>query len=251
MIKNHFSPDEVLNLLTPIDMGLVYTSVQRIEPAHQILSNKFEEMCCFIIKGTVSYSCGTQEGIAEYKDMLYLPCGMDLELNCKDGENAVIMRFGAPCSIKTEFAHIKFTDVDADQRHNVYGEVHNGTRRDVWNYIDESFNSGRFLTGICRGAQGGWTAWPPHKHGEKREEVYVYFGMDDGFALQCVYEDFDSPDAVKIVKDGHLIAIPEGYHPNVGCPKTGIQYIYCMVSTTEGDRNFMDLTMQSCYGDKL
>jgi 5-deoxy-glucuronate isomerase len=104
---------------------------------------------------------------------------------------------------------------------------------------------------MCCGGFGSWTAWPPHEHGEKREEVYVYFGMDDGFALQCVYDDLENPSELFLVRDGHLVAIPGGYHPNVGCPKTGIRYIYCMVSTAAEDRNFMDLNIQRQFGDKL
>jgi 5-deoxy-glucuronate isomerase len=75
--------------------------------------------------------------------------------------------------------------------------------------------------------------------------------MGDGFAIQCVYEDMRRPDAVVLVQDGHLVTIPAGYHPNVGSPKGGIRYIYCMVSVEAGDREFMDLHIQSEYGSKL
>ena len=130
------------------------------------------------------------------------------------------------------------------------GKVENGTRRDVWNYIDEAFPSGRFLTGICFGSDGGWTAWPPHEHGKEREELYVYFGMGQGFGVQCVYDEFDTANAY-VVQDGHLVSIPHGYHPNCGCPSGGLRYVYCMVSTTEGDREFMNLRTQKIFGDKL
>jgi len=249
----HYLPDETKKLLSPSDMGLTYTSAQRIElgQKHAELDSGDEEICLFVVQGSVSYTCGSESGTALYKDMLYLPPGRKLTLTKNSKEDAVVIRFGAPCSRETDFAHCSFAHIDSDERHKRYGDPKQGTKRDVWNYIDEKFNSSRFLVGICRGEPGAWTAWPPHKHGTKREEVYVYFGMDDGFALQCVYEDMEKPDAIALVKDGHLIAISEGYHPNVGCPKSGIQYIYCMVSVAAEDRDFMDLTMQSCYGDSL
>ena len=125
-----------------------------------------------------------------------------------------------------------------------------GTLRDVWNFIDESFPSGRFLTGICCGRDGGWTAWPPHEHGAEREEIYVYFNMGDSFGVQCVYNDLQSAEAY-VVTEGDLVSIPEGYHPNAGCPCGGLQYVYCMVSVKEGDRDFMNLRTQKIYGDKL
>jgi len=54
-----------------------------------------------------------------------------------------------------------------------------------------------------------------------------------------------------MIRDGDLISIPKGYHPNVGCPAGKISYIYCMVSKIPGDRNFMDLKIQEIYGDKF
>lgn len=250
MAKHHFKPSETLVLLKPDDLGLVYTSVQRLEihGATVAVESASNEICLVVIEGEVSFRFGDKTGTAGLGDMLYLPIESVIEL--ADGP-AVVIRYGAPCGRKTSFAHIAFKDVDADDRHKVYGKVDLGTRRDVWNFIDEGFDSSRLLMGICYGATGGWTAWPPHEHGEKREEVYVYFNMGDGFGLQCVYEDMNSPDAVALVQNGHLIAIPAGFHPNVGCPKTGIRYVYCMVSTTAEDRRFMDLHTQAIYGDKL
>ena len=249
MSKHHFLPHELCERLAPEDMGLVYTSVERISlRGRRTIQSAAEETCLVVIEGCVAYACAGQAGHAVLCDMLYVPVDAAITL---EGTECVLMRYGAPCARSTSFAHIQFADVDADERHKTYGTAENGTRRDVWNCIDERFDSSRFLVGICFGSAGGWTAWPPHEHGEKREEVYVYFNMGDGFALQCVYEDMEKPDAVALVQNGHLVAIPAGYHPNVGCPKTGIRYIYCMVSTTPEDRAFMDLRTQAQYGDRL
>ncbi|SDI75528.1 5-deoxy-glucuronate isomerase [Propionivibrio dicarboxylicus] len=249
MPKYHFKPDETLDLLKPADMGLVHTSLQRVEISSSavVLNSGAEELCLVVIDGNLSYHCLDTAGTAELGDMLYLPINSEIRLQ---GGPAVLIRYGAPCQRRTSFAHIRFKDVDADDRHKTYGKTELGTRREVWNCIDEKFDSSRFLMGICYGAPGGWTAWPPHEHGEKREEVYVYFNMDDGFGLQCVYDDMRKAN-VALVQNGHVISIPSGYHPNVGCPKTGIRYVYCMVSTSAEDRNFMDLHTQEIYGNRL
>lgn len=247
-MKQHFLPDETKRRIEPGEMGLVYTSVELLELDGRVeINGGNEETCLVVLEGGLEYVHEAESGCAVARDMLYLPLGGTLALDGK----AVVARFGATCGRVTRFVKIAFADVDADARHKVYGKAENGTLRDVWNCIDEAFDSPRFLVGLCRGATGGWTAWPPHEHGAKREEVYVYFGMDDGFALQCVYTDMDQPDEIALVRNHHVVSIPKGYHPNVGCPKTGIMYVYCMVSVTPEDRSFMDLKVQPAYGDRL
>lgn len=247
---HHLFPEQLYTSIEPAELGLVYTNVQRIELHEDMLfSNDEEEACFVVIKGSLSYASQTGEkGHAVLGDVLYLPIRQMVQLS---GKNSVVMRFGAPCTRQTAFAHIKFAEADADSRHKTYGSKENGTFRHVWNMIDEQFDSSRFLVGICHGTLGGWTAWPPHEHGDKREEVYCYFDMQDGFAVQCVYDDLQQKVGSVIVQEGHVVAIPSGYHPNVGCPKTGIRYVYCMVSRTAEDRNFMDLKTQQAFGTKL
>lgn len=249
-MKQYFKPAELLEPVAAADMGLVYTSVQRLEvtaPLH--IESKDTERCYICIAGKVGYACEGQSGVAEMKDMLYLP--MDCVLELTPEADGVMMEYSVPCERKTKFAHLHFSEIDADDRHKHYGKVEQGTVRDVWNFIDESFDSPRFLTGLCCGRDGGWTAWPPHEHAVQREEVYVYFNMGDSFGAQFVYTDLAEPDVVALVREGDFISVPKGYHPNVGCPCGGIFYGYVMVSTTAEDRNFMDLSTQKIYGDRL
>ncbi len=250
MAKLHFRPEEAQNRLEPYEIGLKYTSVQRLKCDGKtiLVQSADEETCLVVAEGEIRYKATDHSGTAGICDMVYLPVNGGAELS----GSGIVMRYGAPCSRKTQFAFIPFREVDADpERHKVYGSSEQGTRRDVWNFIDEKFDSSRFLVGICYGASGGWTAWPPHEHGEKREEVYTYFGMQDGFGLQCVYTEMGRPDQVSLVQNGDVISIAGGYHPNVGCPKTGIRYIFCMVSIVPEDRRFMDLSTQLIYGDRL
>lgn len=244
----HLKPQETGEYLSPGQLGLVYCSAQRLELDGTVtLDSGDEELCLVCILGEAGYRCSGLKGRAVLCDMLYVPVRTGITLY---GKGAVFMRFGAPCSNRYSFRHIPFQEVDGDSRHKVYGKAESGTLRDVWNFIDESFESGRFLTGICYGRDGGWTAWPPHEHGAEREEVYTYFDMGDSFGIQCVYDRLETAQAY-VVTEGDLLAIPEGYHPNCGCPCGGIRYVYCMVSVKEGDRNFMDLRTQKIYGDRL
>lgn len=247
MTGRHFTAGSMQSV-TPAELGLEYTSFAWLDVSDvcTVCSGQ-EEVVLAVISGSVDFVFEDQHGTAVYQDILYLPIGETISLSGR----ARIARFGAPCIRKTRFVHIPFAQVDADGRHKRYGKAEIGTERDVWNSIDDSFDSSRFLVGFCHGAPGGWTAWPPHAHGDKREEVYVYFGMEDGFALQCVYDDLAQAQAVFIARDGDVISVPGGFHPNVGCPKSGIHYLFCMVSIKSEDRTFMDLTIQPQFGDTL
>ncbi len=242
----HFKSIELLQRKIPQELGLEFLSVQRIELKEGlILDSQEEEICLVIIDGVIQFKCENKEGIANFKDMLYVPRGKNLQLY---SEGSVIMYYSAPSDIDAEFSHITFQDIDKNPAtHAIAGSLNNSSQRDVWKYIDSDFKCARLMVGICESSPGGWTSWPPHEHAKKREEVYVYFNMKNIFGLQCVYDDLDNPYQVAIVRDGDLISIPRGYHPNVACPAGKLSYIYCMASRKSGDRNFMDLNIQEPY----
>jgi 5-deoxy-glucuronate isomerase len=81
---------------------------------------------------------------------------------------------------------------------------------------------------------GNWSSYPPHKHDvhiaapngtliqADLDEVYYYkIDRPEGYALQRVYTDADSPlqragfplDAAVIARNDDVVLIPEGYHP--------------------------------------
>lgn len=81
---------------------------------------------------------------------------------------------------------------------------------------------------------GNWSSYPPHKHDVHTvdaggnllqadlDEVYYYrLDRPEGYALQRIYTDADSPlhragypiDAVVLARNNDVVLIPEGYHP--------------------------------------
>ena len=81
---------------------------------------------------------------------------------------------------------------------------------------------------------GNWSSYPPHKHDVHTvapdgslvqadlDEIYYYkIDRPEGYALQRIYTDADSPlqragcpiDAAVIARDNDVVLIPEGYHP--------------------------------------
>jgi 5-deoxy-glucuronate isomerase len=162
------------------------------------------------------------------------------------------MQIGSPCHRDTDFAHLRYSEIAKDpNRHKVFGLTETSSLRDVYMFLDDKFNASRLMMGICEGTPGAWTSWPPHEHAKEREELYVYFDMGKSFSIQCVYEDLATPLFCGFVRDGDMVAIPKGFHPNVSCPGGRITYLYAMAARTPGKRDFMALNIQREFGEKL
>ncbi len=253
-MKYLYGPDELRKGIGPKDSPLDWLFCERIElntgnPATAIETGP-EEVVLVCIKGQVDYDCAKATGTASFQDFLYLPWMSQINVQAK-GE-AVLMRISAPSDRDTTFAHIHFSDVEQDPaRHKVFGTLESHTYRHVYMYIDDTFNASRLLMGIGKGGTACWTVWPPHEHGDEKEELYVYFDMEGGFGIQCIYESLDNPIACEIVREGDMMAVPRGFHPNVACPGGRIAYLYAMAAREAGQRDFMALRFQKEFGDRF
>lgn len=253
MTSVHLLPHQLTRRVEAHEIGQRLTSVQRFEIREDtVIPTADEELVVVVIAGSVAFEHASVSGTATLRDTLYVPWRDALTLRAQGDELPVVMAFWVPCDRVTQFAHLPFAEADADaRRHNVYGDAEASTLRDVWDVIDGDFDSQRVLCGQAKGALGGWTAWPPHEHTLEREETYVYFDLDGSFGVQLAYDDedgMDEPHSVSLVREGHLVSIPRGFHPSVGSPAGGISYIYFMASHEREDRDFMNLRIQSAYG---
>jgi 5-deoxy-glucuronate isomerase len=247
----HFGAQDWAELRSPNDLNLQYTTAQRIELSGTLSLDTAGEEVCLVNVGNAeaSFRCGGTDGALNPKDMLYLPRKGTAEVN---GSGATLIRFGAPAERDTALVHLPFAEMDKDPEvHRVFGKVETNCQRDAWLCLDQNVDADRLMVGICQGRTGGWTGWPPHEHTAQREEVYAYFDMRSAFGVQILYDDMDAPYLVAMVRDGDLVSIPSGYHPNVGCPGGRISFIYCMVAAKPGQRDFMDLHVQELFGDKF
>lgn len=262
----HYSAQQASSGLSAADLGLEFISLRRLEftgsatqalgkPTSRQVETAESEICLVVLSGQVEYSCSlppdgqSRAGTAAEMDMLLLPPHSRATLVSAGG---VVMSYESPSELGADFQHVRFTAVDANPAtHHVYGKSEIGSRRHVWNFIDSQQRCTRLMMGICEGDPGGWTAWPPHEHSAEREEVYVYFDMGHSFGIQCVYESLSEIGAAVIVRDGDVVSIPHGYHPNTGCPGGRIKYVYCMAAKIPGVRDFMDLRIQKEFGDRF
>jgi 5-deoxy-glucuronate isomerase len=253
-MKYLFRPGELREGVSLREGGLEFLSCRRLELGAEtpavLVETGLEEVVLVCIAGQFDYDSGKVTGTVRFKDMLYVP--WKSRVSVRGEREAVLMRIGAPSDRDTGFAHIRFLDVDQDpSKHRVFGSAENSSLRDVYMYIDDTFDASRLLMGVGQGAPGNWTVWPPHEHGDEKEELYVYFDMGVAFGIQCIYENLDTPIFCGIVREGDMVAVARGYHPNVGCPGGRISYVYAMAARIAGQRDFMALRFQEEFGDRF
>lgn len=105
--------------------------------------------------------------------------------------------------------------------------------RHINNMLPPGFACQRLVVVEVYTPGGNWSSYPPHKHDVHIEqdgrivqadldETYYYkFDRPEGFAIQRVYTDADSPlqqagyaiDAAVLARMDDVVLIPEGYHP--------------------------------------
>jgi 5-deoxy-glucuronate isomerase len=72
------------------------------------------------------------------------------------------------------------------------------------------------------------------------EEAYLYIDMPaPSFGIQLVYTNAREPELATIVREGDLVVMPQGYHPNVAAPGSPINFLWMMAANREDvDRQY-------------
>jgi 5-deoxy-glucuronate isomerase len=118
--------------------------------------------------------------------------------------------------------------------------------RDLNVLIGANVEAGRIMAGVTFSSPGNWTSWPPHEHASMLEEAYLFIDMPaPAFGVQFVYTDPDKPELVQVVREGDVVLMPQGYHPNVAAPGTQINFLWMMAAIREGeDRKYGVVNVQ-------
>jgi 5-deoxy-glucuronate isomerase len=146
---------------------------------------------------------------------------------------------------------VQFVDFDEVQKdaglHFATGGPSN--HRDLNILIGKNVEAGRILAGVTFSAPGNWTSWPPHEHGAMLEEAYLYIDMPyPAFGIQLVYTNPTEPELATIVREGDVVLMPQGYHPNVAAPGSSINFLWMMAAHRErDDRQFGVVNVQPEY----
>ena len=199
------------------------------------------ETALVCLKGEAEISVGGEAYRLGQYDALYVPRDSRVEVRgaCDLAELSAPVEGDYPVQL------VRFAEVQENPKlHLIAGEPPN--QRDMNVLIGSNVRAGRILTGVTFSRPGNWTSWPPHEHSRMLEEAYLYIDMPEpSFGIQLVYTDPASPELVQVVREGDVVLMPRGYHPNVAAPGGQINFMWMMAAVREGeDRKYGVVNVQ-------
>jgi 5-deoxy-glucuronate isomerase len=176
-------------------------------------------------------------------DALYVPRDADVTISAASGCD--IAEIAAPVSRlhPVQFVSFSAAQTDPSLKFETGGAA---ARRTVSVLIGKNIEAGRIMAGVTFSQPGNWTSWPPHEHAAMLEEAYLYIEMPPpGFGVQLVYANAREPELATIVREGDVVLMPQGYHPNVGAPGSAINFVWMMAANREDvDRQYGVVNVQ-------
>lgn len=191
---------------------------------------------------------GDEHRLDQY-DSIYIPRGSRVEVATAAGVDLV------ECAAEVEGNYplqvVRYADIQKDGKLK-FTTGQPAAMRDLNIAIGKNVEAGRILLGFTFSHPGHWTSWPPHEHTSMLEEAYLYFDMPaPAFGIQLVYTNPERPEFVEIVRDGDVVLMPAGFHPNVAAPGHTINFVWMMAARREvEDRQFGVVNVQPSFAEK-
>ena len=204
------------------------------------------ETAFICLNGAATVGVGDETFNLNRYDSVYVP--RDSSINVSTTEGCDLAEVSAPVDNRYPVQFVSFADVRKDPAlHFVIGKP--PIERDLNILIGKNVEAGRILAGVTFSSDGNWTSFPPHEHHDMLEEAYLYIDMPaPQWGIQMVYTDLKEPELVEVVREGDVILMPQGYHPNVAAPGGSINFLWMMAANREGvDRQFGVVNVQPEY----
>jgi 5-deoxy-glucuronate isomerase len=206
--------------------------------------NNDHETGLICLKGEAKVStAGATFELSQY-DAVYIP--RDSEIEVAAGTNGCdLAEVSAPVTQKYPIKFVSYREVRANPKlHMIAGKP--PAERDLNVLIGANVEAGRIMAGVTFSTPGNWTSWPPHEHARMLEEAYLFIDMPaPAFGVQFVYTNPEKPELVQVVREGDIVLMPQGYHPNVAAPGVQINFLWMMAAIREGeDRKYGVVNVQ-------
>jgi 5-deoxy-glucuronate isomerase len=190
------------------------------------------------LSGTASVSVDGAPYTLDRYDALYAP--RDSAVTVSPGAAGCdLAEIAAPVMRRHPVQFVSFSRVQADPGlHFQAGGA--SAKRQLNLLFGKNVEAGRIMAGVTFSEPGNWTSWPPHEHAVLAEEAYLYIDMPHpAFGVQFVYTNDTDPELATIVREGDIVLMPQGYHPNVAAPGGCINFLWMMAAAREDvDRQF-------------
>jgi 5-deoxy-glucuronate isomerase len=197
------------------------------------------------LKGRATVQVGPKTFEMSPYDALYVPRATAFTVAAAGEGGCDLAELSAPVSRHHPVQFVRFADVQRDPGlHFAAGGP--SSRRVVNILLGKNVDAGRLLAGVTFSEPGNWTSWPPHEHGAMLEEAYLYIDMPaPAFGIQLVYADSREPELATLVREGDVVLMPQGFHPNVAAPGNSINFLWMMAAGREDqDRQFGVVNVQ-------
>ena len=201
------------------------------------------------LNGTASVTVDGDAFTLNRYDALYVPRDSSVEVSTTGGCD--LAEVGAPVENRYPLQFVAFSEIRNDPAlHFMAGRP--PVERDLNILLGKNVEAGRIMAGVTFSSDGNWTSFPPHEHQDMLEEAYLYIDMPaPQWGIQMVYTDLNEPELVEVVREGDVILMPQGYHPNVAAPGGSINFLWMMAANREGvDRQFGVVNVQPEYAAK-
>jgi 5-deoxy-glucuronate isomerase len=227
--------------VTPANSATRHLSYGRIRLDAEVPEVSFEAgaeevgLVCFQGSATVTVD-GQVFSVGRY-DAMYIP--RDSRIAVRTSTAVDLAELRAPVERRYPLRHVRYADVTADPGlHFKAGGP--ASSRTLNMLLAKNVEAGRLMAGVTWSDPGNWTSWPPHEHADLAEELYVYYDMPpEAFGIQMVYTDKLEPERIEMVRDGDVVIMPKGFHPNVSIPGYPISFMWVMAADRElEDRKF-------------
>jgi 5-deoxy-glucuronate isomerase len=192
------------------------------------------ETSLITLKGSAEVKTeGKTYSLGKY-DAIYVPRDAAIEVT-PGADGCDIAEIASPVAKRHPVQFVAWADVQNDPGlHFATGGP--GAHRELNILIGKNVQAGRLMAGVTFSQPGNWTSWPPHEHAVLAEEAYLYIDMPaPAFGVQLVYTNRTDPEVATIVREGDVVLMPAGYHPNVAAPGGAINFLWMMAANREDD----------------
>ncbi|MGE3840833.1 MAG: 5-deoxy-glucuronate isomerase [Vicinamibacterales bacterium] len=196
------------------------------------------------LRGTATLRVDDDTYHLDTYDALYVPRGTHVTVSAPS-TLCDLAEIAAPVTRRHPVQVVRFADVQQDPGLH-FDAGGPSAKRSLNVLIGKNVAAGRIMAGVTFSQPGNWTSWPPHEHAAMLEEAYLYIDMPaPSFGVQLVYTNPREPELATIVREGDVVLMPQGYHPNVAAPGGAINFLWMMAAHREDiDRQYGVVNVQ-------